>query len=460
MKRRSSIRIELFVLAVGLLGLVIAGRLAFVRVTETVTDTRPELDPPTAYSPADQAALASANPGFLYGRVTTDDGETYEGRLRWGGAEEAFWGDYFSGVKGSNPWADRVPPEELATGHQPFTIFGLEFGGPDTIDLTRPFFARFGDIAQIHAPSPIVVRVTLKSGTVYDTNYLEMSDFADGVRVWNGVEVIDLGPQRVRTVDFLPTTRLSAAPSRLYGTVRTRGGTFTGHLQWNREQSVGADTLEGTVADGQVSLRFDTIRGLARESMDAVRVTLRDGREIVASGQAAAGQGIYVEDERFGRVLVSWNAFESVELGASDSGPAYGDFPAGRPLTGSVTLRTGQRLVGRLVYDLDESETTDSLDAPLDGVNYLLPFNKIASIALQESAPSGTGRARITLHGGEVLPLELSGDLSPRNGGLLVFAGDNEPPTYVRWAEVAEIAFDPALHAKVQPAWPNPPHQA
>ncbi len=34
--------------------------------------------------------------GFLYGRITTTDGDTYEGRLRWGGDEEAFWGDYFN----------------------------------------------------------------------------------------------------------------------------------------------------------------------------------------------------------------------------------------------------------------------------------------------------------------------------------------------------------------------------
>jgi len=37
---------------------------------------------------------------------------------------------------------------------------------------------------------------------------------------------------------------------------------------------------------------------------------------------------------------------------------------AGRPLTGKVITRSGRRLAGRLVYDLDESETTETLDAP------------------------------------------------------------------------------------------------
>ena len=31
-----------------------------------------------------------AHQSFLYGRITTVDGVTYEGRLRWGGDEEAF----------------------------------------------------------------------------------------------------------------------------------------------------------------------------------------------------------------------------------------------------------------------------------------------------------------------------------------------------------------------------------
>ncbi len=54
-----------------------------------------DVDPAAATSPANTASIAAADahPSFLYGRVTTDDGATYEGRLRWGGDEEAFWGD-------------------------------------------------------------------------------------------------------------------------------------------------------------------------------------------------------------------------------------------------------------------------------------------------------------------------------------------------------------------------------
>jgi hypothetical protein len=51
---------------------------------------------------------AAGDEGFLYGRLTTRDGTTYEGRLRWDD-EEAFWGDFFNSSKEDNPWVDEAP---------------------------------------------------------------------------------------------------------------------------------------------------------------------------------------------------------------------------------------------------------------------------------------------------------------------------------------------------------------
>jgi len=49
--------------------------------------------PSPAINTSTRPAASEAYESFLYGRLTTDDGATYEGRLRWGGDEEAFWGD-------------------------------------------------------------------------------------------------------------------------------------------------------------------------------------------------------------------------------------------------------------------------------------------------------------------------------------------------------------------------------
>lgn len=48
----------------------------------------------------------------------------------------------------------------------------------------------------------------------------------------------------------------------------------------------------------------------------------------------------------------------------------------------------------------------------------------------------------MTLHGGEPLRLEPSGDLGARNAGLLVIAARDGQPEHVRWSDVARIDLD------------------
>lgn len=428
-----------------------AGRRSVEQDVDPAAATSPAI-PPSTPPPAEKALPAEeAHQGFLYGRITTVDGATYEGRLRWGsdGNQEAFWGDYFNGAKPENPWVAHAPPERLPKESDPIEIFGIEILQRERqSDLGRLFMARFGDIARVEARGGDV-RVTLKSGTVFDLARLEASDFDDGVRVWDGRRgVVALDSLRIRTIKLLPTARLGDAPARLHGTVRTRQGDFTGFVQWDREECVGSDELDGRAAGGELSLRFDTIRSIARRSRDSSQVTLLDGREIVLSGTPEVGdgnRGIYVDDRRYGRVLVSWEAFERVDFSPGGGGPAYGDFPPGRPLTGSVTTRAGRRLAGRLVYDLDESETIETLDAPSQGVDYTIPFGLVASIVLPGGEERGAQRARVTLQNGEELQLERTGDLGAGNAGLLIFVDGRQRAEYVPWTDVEQVDLDRPL---------------
>jgi hypothetical protein len=404
-------------------------------------------------APASTAVADEANRGFLYGRVTTADGAVHLGRLRFGRDEEAFWGDYFNGSKGDNPWAAHTPGAEK---RRAITIFGFEIPfGERQADLGRPFMARFGDIARLEARSIRHVRVTLKSGTVFDLNRNAASDFDDGVRVWDGKGgVVDLAswaggippPPRVRiqVIEFLATARVGTVPARLHGTVQTRHGVFSGFVQWDRQDCVGDDTLDGRTKEGALGVRYDTIRSIARQSADSVMVTVLDGRQITLSGTREVGRGsrgMYVDDPRYGRVLVSWDAFERIDVSAAGSGPAYDDFAPGRPLTGSVTTRGGRRLAGRLVYDLDESETTETLDAPSQGIDYTIPFELIASITPVVQDERGARRARVALHRGEVLQLDRAGDLGDGHGGMLIFIDGRDRPEYVAWSDVAQVEF-------------------
>lgn len=390
-----------------------------------------------AATPATSATHAGQD--FLYGRVTTDDSGTYEGRLRFGGDEEAFWGNYFNGVKAGNPWAETL--ERLGQRRAPIKIFGFEIPLGDQMNLTRPLMARFGDIARLEARGRDLW-VTLKSGTVVHLNRFAADDYADGLRVWDARRgVVDLDEWRIRAIEFLPTPRLDTVPARLHGTVRTADAAFTGFIQWDREECVGSDELVGRTAQGEVRLRFDTIRAIARRSPESSEVTLLDGRTVVLTDARKAGEGrrgIYVDDRRYGRVLVSWDAFDRLDFSAGGAGPAYGDFPPGRALTGSVATRDGRRLTGRIVYDLDESETTETLDAPWRGVDYTIPIGLVASIV----RVGGAERATVTLHDGEQLPLERAGDLGEGHAGILIFVDGAQDPAYVHWIDVDRIEFD------------------
>jgi hypothetical protein len=430
---------------------VAAGYRALEQDVHPAAATSPAITPSTTPAAAEPPPAVETYQGFLYGRIITVDSATYEGRLRWGFNQEAFWGDYFNGSKHENPWSARVPPERLPKERHPIEIFGFKIAERESeVDFRRPFMARFGEIARIEARGR-EVRVTLKSGTVFDLDRFEASDLDDGVRVWDGRRgVADLDSLRIRTIELLPTPPLGAAPSRLHGTVRTRQGDFTGFIGWNRQGYVGSDELDGHTPAGKLSLRFDTIRSIARRSRDSSLVTLLDGREIVLSDTAEAGdgnRGIYVDDRRYGRVLISWDAFERVDFspgGTGGSGPAYGDFPPGRPFTGTVTTRAGRRLAGRLVYDLDESETTETLDASSQGVDYTIPFGLIASIVPPGREERGARRARVTLQNGEELQLERTGDLGEGNAGMLIFVDGRQRPEYVPWTDVEQVDFDEA----------------
>src|SRR4029077_11562001 len=172
------------------------------------------------------------------------------------------------------------------------------------------------------------VRVTLKSGTVFDLNRNGANDLDDGVRVWDGKRgAVYLDSRQIRTVELLPTARPGAVPDRLHGTVHTRQGDFTGFLQWDREQCLGSDELDGYTAGGERNrLRFDTLRSFARRSPDSFLATLRDGREVMLADntrERPGSRGISVDDRRYGRVLISGGAFERVALSPGGSGPAY-----------------------------------------------------------------------------------------------------------------------------------------
>jgi len=112
----------------------------------------------------------------------------------------------------------------------------------------------------------------------------------------------------------------------------------------------------------------------------------------------------------------------------------------GRRLMANVTTRDGRRLSGRLVYDFDESETTETLDVPRQNVDYHIPFTLIKSMVV--AAAKGSGRAGSF----RAVRARTRSKRRPRrrDAGVLVFVDGASGRIYVSWGDVAQIDFDAA----------------
>lgn len=392
-----------------------------------------------AWAPAAQAAPATD--GFLYGTILTRSGNEYEGRLRWG-SEESFWGDLFNSSKAELPWQEEIP-EAHRGRRNTIEIFGLEIGWRDEDDRGRQLIARFGDIDRIEVTGRDDAVLVMKSGrrVEVDGGSNDLGRNAE-ITVWDAsLGAVEIEWRNVESIQFAAAPAdLEVDAHRLYGTVHTEAGEFRGWIQWDQDECLSTDELDGDTPDGDVDVPMGNLRTIERRSRRSSRVVLQDGRELVLDGTNdvnSENRGIFVEDERFGRVLVSWDAFERVEFSEPPgSGPSYGSFPAGGPLHGTVTTRDDREHTGRLVYDADEEETWELLNGDQDGVEYYIPLALVRSVT-----PRGLDRSRVELTTGETLDLENSADIGEGNAGVLVLR-DDERPTYIPWDEVERVGFE------------------
>lgn len=383
---------------------------------------------------------AADTSGFLYGTITTKSGQEHEGRLRWG-TEECAWGDLFNSSKAELPRRDEVPSDRRAR-RATLNLFGFEIGLSHHGASGRQFVARFGDIDRIEVTGRDDAVVVMKSGRRVEVEGGSNDLGANTkIAVWDAsLGKVELEWRKIDRIQFRPTPRdLPVADHRLYGVVHTGAGDFRGWIQWDQDECLSTDVLDGETEDGDLDIPMGNIRTIEPRGRRSSRVVLRDGRELELSGTNdvdSDNRGIFVEDERFGRVLVSWDAFERAELSdPPGSGPAYAAFAAGKPLRGTVTTRAGRKLTGRLVHDLDEEGTAELLNGERRGIEYYIPFAMVASVT-----PTGSDRSRVELVNGQKLDLERSADVGKGNAGVLVLAKDKRP-AYVPWEEVERIVF-------------------
>jgi len=380
--------------------------------------------------------------GFIYGRVVTESGSEYEGFLRWG-TQEAFWDDIFNSTKVDLPYIDYLDDDEYERinrrNRRRISIFGLNINIEGDFSSDRQFRRRFGDIERIEPLGSGEAIVYMKNGSEYD-----VSGGADDVT--NRVHVIDasLGEidirwGRIESIEFLEAPRNVEPPAwRLYGTVETYERDYVGFIQWDKEECLSTDELDGDTDDGDVSIQMGRIESIERRSSRRSLVTLRDGRELRLHGSNDVNEdnrGIMIEDERFGRVTIDWDSFDKVTFNdPGSSGRGYDTFAPLGELFGTVFDEDGEQHTGQIIFDLDEAEGWEMLNGHINGIEFDIPFEMVLSVE-----PLRGGRARVELVTGEVLTLEDAADVSESNAGILVL--HDRRSTYIAWEDVEKIEF-------------------
>jgi hypothetical protein len=314
----------------------------------------------------------------------------------------------------------------------------IEDGG-----LSRMFIARFGDIEKIRPHGDGEATVYMKNGEKYDvsggaddvTSKIHVNDESFGE--------MELHWDRIETIDFMKAPD-GADPGvhRLYGKLETREGDYEGYIQWDKQECLSNDLLDGDTEDGDVSLKMGSIRSIERKGKRVSEVTLKDGRNLRMRGTNdvnSDNRGIMVEDPRFGRVTVQWDAFMKLTFtDAPGTGVSYGDYKGLGRLRGVVTDDRGDKHEGFITIDLDEAEGWEMLNGQINDIHFDIPLYMVASIE-----PLGRDECVVTLHNGERIELEEGTDVSDRNAGVLVYDGkDDSSPVYISWRDVEMIKYD------------------
>ena len=391
-------------------------------------------------------AAAPNSEDRIYGKVTTDDGDVYEGFIRWD-KNEASWVDVLDGTK-------RLDRSEHRTDRRRRTrkmrIFGFEFEFDDDGwrrgGATRTAGIRFGHLRSLENIGSNRARLTLRSGQEIELGK-RSTDIGNGVRGIlvedKGHGVIELEWRDIGRIDFMRVPRgvqPSRSGERLYGTLTTRSGlTFSGYICWDIDEVLGDDILDGEDERGRDhDIPFAEIASIARNSARSARVMLKSGEELILHGTNdvnSSNNDILVLDPHLGQVRVPWEQFDEVVFEDADYTYDYDRFYTSSPLVGDVTTRGGRTYTGEIIWDNDESHTWEMIDGKMDGVDFDIELGLIRTIERVSSQA-----ALVTLFDGRAFELRGTNDVNHQNGGIYIVSKDGD--VRVDWDEFDQVRFE------------------
>lgn len=377
----------------------------------------------------------------IYGTITTRDGDTFEGLIRWD-KNEASWVDVLDGDKTFSETTTRKVRRTIE-------IFGIEIAEFEDYDqggMSRTSGIRFGHLESLENTGSNRALLTLRSG-----QRLELrggsTDIGNDVR-----SILIEDPRRgeiefrwrdIDRVDFRATPRdaRSRYGPRLYGTLTTRDGDdFEGYITWDMDEVLADDVLDGEDERGyDRKIRFGTIAVIERNSSSSANVTLHAGEEMRLSGTNDVNDDnndILVLDPTLGEVRVGWDEFDRVEFFEPRFPVDYESFYSSGQIRGTVYTRDGEGFEGLIRWDNDEEHAWEFLNGDVREVEFEVEFGLIAEI--ERLSSSG---ARVTLRDGRTFDLRDSNDVNDDNDGIYVYLRNGDE-VRVDWRDFERVVFD------------------
>ena len=290
------------------------------------------------------ASADSGGSGRIYGKITTIDGDVFQGLIRWD-KNEGNWVDILNGNKElRKKRSDTRDRKKYRDRERSIELFGITIarsGGSMSWSGSAQSGMRFGHLRSLEVIDDDAALLTLKSGEEVELDG-GSTDIGDGVReiiIEDSVEgEIELEWEDIERIDFSETDDdlVSNLGQRLYGTITVRrGDQYTGFVCWDVDELFSRDILDGDQKGRRRKVKFAKIKSIERYSSSAATVTLTNGDEMLLRGTNDVDDsngGIAILDPGLGQVVVDWDEFDRLDFTDIPRGVPYGEFDGGRPL--------------------------------------------------------------------------------------------------------------------------------
>ncbi len=395
------------------------------------------------------SASGQTYPCYLYGSITTVDGDVYRGAIRWDD-EEVFLSDMFNAEKEENPYLKYLPESENRITYEQngkgkswdrfeFTINDERRNASSTYN--RKFECRFGDIKSITVTGSESVSLELK-----EEKYINLRGGSNdvGAKVWiidQELGLLKIDWERINIVNFETpiVNNLETFGEPIYGKLTTTKGEFTGFIQWDHDERLDGDKLDGRSKDGDLAIPFSKIKIIEKTEKGSL-ISLNSGRKFELTGENDVNKynrGIIVSIPNVGRIDLPWSHFLSLEIlpRLKKNNDCLSEYRVSERLFGTLVTKGGKLYKGVIVYDLDEAMDSEILNGLNDELEFFVPFRNIGSIK-----PMAYNYCLVELKNGMKLYLGDQTDVSNKNAGVIVFIEEDEYQNF-KWEDIDRIDF-------------------